>query len=553
MIFHPCRMKFLPLLLLLAFATKCITQTNCSDALKEQIYDRCVHPYFDNLNRLIGMGAGYEESNVYQNWEGLFVEVSGRTKRFIPQDFVQPQHDPTLASTFSLGAYILELQLHWQGNEFGFTKPDRDEVYYAKFNNQYIVVFEKYIAGTLKVKMKEKDKETVIIYEDANSTYWLKLTLNNLYKIEQIDIISTVPTDRDNDKIIDEVAGKKTDLEPQKRGLLKFNGRPDTDCDGVEDLEDKCKNEGRAGYITANGCPDSDRDGVPDNEDRKPNVAGLVRCQGDTDKDGDGVCDYDDDCPNDWGNNRYGCMRPPKPYIIALKPYYGVALPLGNFKGTEALTGTDFNWTREAGFARFGPLHFGLSIDVSPMRYVGFGFDAFYWKLPFDSDLFGRLLNTYYSRRVSDFEGANTSAAAYQGFCVVGRFPLGVFQRRFSVRAEPQFGFCFNSTLDNSLSALILLKNANDILATLNLMPEKFPVYGLNLAVSHQVDWGDDRHFGFEARVSWLKGEFSPLPNQIDPFPGVKPISFGTMSFEMVRFTVGATYSFWTPPSPAHN
>ncbi len=81
---------------------------------------------------------------------------------------------------------------------------------------------------------------------------------------------------------------------------------PDTDGDGITDMNDQCPNV--IGTAAMNGCPDSDSDGVADKDDSCPNVAGLAAMNGCPDSDGDGLADNTDKCPNEAGpKDNEGC------------------------------------------------------------------------------------------------------------------------------------------------------------------------------------------------------------------------------------------------------
>ncbi len=77
---------------------------------------------------------------------------------------------------------------------------------------------------------------------------------------------------------------------------------PDTDGDGVPDMNDKCPNTPPGTTVGADGCEiDSDGDGVVDSADACPGTPAGVAvdsrgCPLDTD--GDGVPDYQDACPD---------------------------------------------------------------------------------------------------------------------------------------------------------------------------------------------------------------------------------------------------------------
>ncbi|MEQ1732553.1 MAG: OmpA family protein [Bacteroidia bacterium] len=98
------------------------------------------------------------------------------------------------------------------------------------------------------------------------------------------------PVDRDADGVLNEV-----DACPDVKGLVAFNGCPDTDGDGIEDSKDACPNE--KGLAAFGGCPDTDGDGIKDSEDACPKVKGVVAFKGCPDTDGDGVEDSKDACP----------------------------------------------------------------------------------------------------------------------------------------------------------------------------------------------------------------------------------------------------------------
>ena len=98
-----------------------------------------------------------------------------------------------------------------------------------------------------------------------------------------------------------------------------MNGCPDTDGDGLSDIEDACPN--RAGSKEMGGCPDTDGDGLSDKDDTCPEEAGPAENGGCPwpDNDGDGVPNKDDACPDLAGvaaNN--GCPELPQDVIATL-------------------------------------------------------------------------------------------------------------------------------------------------------------------------------------------------------------------------------------------
>jgi hypothetical protein len=86
----------------------------------------------------------------------------------------------------------------------------------------------------------------------------------------------------------------RTDNCPDKFGKT-FMGCPDTDNDGIADLDDACPNQ--FGNKSAKGCPDADGDNVKDADDRCSSVRGTVACNGCPDADSDYVADSIDKCP----------------------------------------------------------------------------------------------------------------------------------------------------------------------------------------------------------------------------------------------------------------
>ena len=86
----------------------------------------------------------------------------------------------------------------------------------------------------------------------------------------------------------------RTDNCPDKFGKTCM-GCPDTDKDGIADLDDACPN--LFGNKSAKGCPDADGDSVKDADDSCSSVRGTVGCYGCPDADGDNTADSIDKCP----------------------------------------------------------------------------------------------------------------------------------------------------------------------------------------------------------------------------------------------------------------
>ena len=92
-------------------------------------------------------------------------------------------------------------------------------------------------------------------------------------------------------------------------GTVALNGCPDSDNDGVADINDKCPDTKPGTKVDATGCPmDNDKDGITNDLDRCPDVAGPLSLKGCPDSDGDGVADIDDRCPTVKGTmENKGC------------------------------------------------------------------------------------------------------------------------------------------------------------------------------------------------------------------------------------------------------
>ena len=87
---------------------------------------------------------------------------------------------------------------------------------------------------------------------------------------------------------------------------------PDSDGDGVPDVDDRCPGTPPGRPVDEHGCEfpaDSDGDGVPDDRDACPGTPAGVAVDGrgcPLDGDGDGVPDYQDQCPDTRAGARVG-------------------------------------------------------------------------------------------------------------------------------------------------------------------------------------------------------------------------------------------------------
>jgi outer membrane protein OmpA-like peptidoglycan-associated protein len=103
---------------------------------------------------------------------------------------------------------------------------------------------------------------------------------------------------------------------------------PDTDGDGIPDVDDQCvvEPEDKDGYLDEDGCPDldNDLDGIPDAIDKCPNEAedpdGFEDEDGcpDPDNDKDTVPDVQDQCPNEPGSTTEEPLGCPKPALAVV-------------------------------------------------------------------------------------------------------------------------------------------------------------------------------------------------------------------------------------------
>ncbi len=85
---------------------------------------------------------------------------------------------------------------------------------------------------------------------------------------------------------------------------------PDTDNDGIPDIDDECINE--PGKKEMKGCPDKDKDGIADKDDTCPDIKGSMTARGCPDADGDGTDDENDKCPDISGPGPDGCPEAEK-------------------------------------------------------------------------------------------------------------------------------------------------------------------------------------------------------------------------------------------------
>ena len=94
--------------------------------------------------------------------------------------------------------------------------------------------------------------------------------------------------DKDGDNVPD-----NEDICPTEFGNSETGGCPDRDNDLVADRVDACPDD----YGTLNGCPDLDKDSIADKDDACPKVKGTFAMHGCADTDGDGIADDKDACP----------------------------------------------------------------------------------------------------------------------------------------------------------------------------------------------------------------------------------------------------------------
>ena len=157
-------------------------------------------------------------------------------------------------------------------------------------------------------KEEEKDR-TIRIKQEKNKRFKKRISLAIIGLVLITSVLSyftMVPAflwDGDGDGF----HTCRTDNCPDKFGKTCM-GCPDTDKDGIADLDDDCPNI--PGKQSAQGCPDADGDSVKDADDNCSSVRGTVDCNGCPDTDGDYVADSVDKCPTVSGTvSNEGCAE----------------------------------------------------------------------------------------------------------------------------------------------------------------------------------------------------------------------------------------------------
>lgn len=152
-------------------------------------------------------------------------------------------------------------------------------------------------------KVAVTDRDQHHLQHSAGFVYWFKPG----YKTPKAEQVSNVPgppviPDTDGDGVND-----VDDECPSIAGLAQFKGCPDSDGDGIPDQEDECPLV--AGTAAFKGCPDSDGDGISDKDDKCPYLAGVAAHNGCPvpDRDGDGFNDDEDRCPDVYSKTNGGC------------------------------------------------------------------------------------------------------------------------------------------------------------------------------------------------------------------------------------------------------
>ncbi len=511
-------------------------QSDCKDIVKEQ-YFTIIKQYFGNLNEIRTIKGQYEKTEPYKSFKALFESE----KTDLPQDFIHKSYNRNLADNMSIGNYVLEFRKYWGGNEEGFQIPEYKKIYCGKIKNEYVFIFDKAIDGIALIK-------EVPTPDEISTLQTIEMIFNpENKKIKSINIItnreSVFNADNDDDRVLDIWQGYECDLCRGEKGYLTTDGCKDSDCDQIKDEEDECDME--RGPRCTKGCPDGDDDCVTDSKDENLKVKGTIKCLGDLDSDGDGVCDYKDKCNSTYGKKRNGCLRESKPYLLSIKPSYGMAIPLGSFASSKPLVGVDYNWEKEAGFASrtWNSSFFGLSLDVYPFRHIGFVTEWTYWNMPLSADIFGKNLNTYYSRRVPNYDITYSSTQEYKGLLGLIKIPLGYFEEKFSIKLEPTVGYSFRAFSGGDLGILIALRNQEDVSTNITLVPERMLVKGINLACSVQLEW-NERLIGLDLRVGYLEGAL-PKPSSIQLLPATNPILVGANKFQMLGISLGANISLF--------
>ena len=104
-------------------------------------------------------------------------------------------------------------------------------------------------------------------------------------------------------------------MEEKLQGQFYFNKvNKDSDGDLIPDSIDEC--DYQKGIMKANGCPDTDKDGVPNYRDDCPTEYGLtqngcpnIEVKTVKDSDGDGFTDNVDNCPYQYAKTNGGCPK----------------------------------------------------------------------------------------------------------------------------------------------------------------------------------------------------------------------------------------------------
>lgn len=138
---------------------------------------------------------------------------------------------------------------------------------------------------------------------------YLQHSLGFLYRFgREMKVHEHISVKKEKVASIPETKKRKKEVSAiQTTPLVPAADLPDTDNDGIPDVEDGCINE--PGKKEMKGCPDRDKDGVADKEDDCPDVKGSATAKGCPDSDGDGTEDENDKCPDEFGKGPDGCPK----------------------------------------------------------------------------------------------------------------------------------------------------------------------------------------------------------------------------------------------------
>jgi hypothetical protein len=475
--------------------------------IRSDIINKVIDPYTVVLNDLLAENSPDDDKkNFLSLFENNEVEVF--------RDFIG--NNASMLSEMPVATYIQRFQQTWKYRNNVEDEVsviiDLDLIYYCR-QEKYLVYVQKSISGYPIIKGTKTNNFVSI-------TQWVKITISDNFKIVSIEKASQ-PADQDGDHVVDACDECMNEDEPRYNlGSWGFNGCPDSDGDGLYDAIDCCPNF--KGGKKFRGCPDEDQDNWPDEVERCsefkvdecPGVKGTNICKGCGDSDGDGVCNTQDKCPSEKGNRKDGCPREKPPALFSIALSGGYLMPLERFGDyVQALDDNTGAWTNGSGFAspNFGA---GISLDWTPSRFWGVGLTASLNKLPFRQDDLERQIKIFLAKNQVNYQEVvvSTSNNAYSGVYTGLKTMLGFFNDPWGIRLEPTAGWMITNFYKNSLSTRIDVANQPVETRALNLVDDNFFAWGGNLILTKSIE----RKWGISFYASYLQGQFSAIPGQLD-------------------------------------